>query len=182
MSFAVLKALHLIFMVTWFAGLFYMVRLLVYVREAKDEEEPKKSILSEQYLLMLKRLWYGITWPSLILTLTFGIWMLVKDPWFIKQPWMHLKLSFIVGLVVYHHICGFLYKKAKNNKLTWSSFKLRMWNEVATIFLISIIFIVVVGREDMVSWIWAVVGIIGISLLLFLAIRVYKNLRNKKQS
>lgn len=182
MSFAVLKALHLIFMVTWFAGLFYMVRLLVYVREAKDEEEPKKSILSEQYLIMLKRLWYGITWPSLILTLTFGFWMLAKDPWFIKQPWMHLKLSFIIGLVIYHHICGFLYKKSKKGSLTWSSFKLRMWNEVATIFLISIIFIVVVGRDDMFSWIWGVVGIIGISLLLFLAIRVYKNLRNKKQS
>lgn len=179
MNFAVVKALHLIFMVTWFAGLFYMVRLLVYVREATQEEEPKRSILREQFLIMLKRLWYGITWPSLVLTLTFGIWMLVKDPFYLKMPWMHLKLGFIVGLVVYHHVCGYLYKRAKNNRLGWSSFQLRMWNEVATLFLISIIFIVVVGQEDLLSWIWGVIGIIGISLLLFLAIRVYKNLRSK---
>ena len=92
---------------------------------------------------------------------------------------MHLKLGFIVGLVVYHHVCGYLYKRAKNNRLGWSSFQLRMWNEVATLFLISIIFIVVVGQEDLLSWIWGVIGIIGISLLLFLAIRVYKNLRSK---
>jgi putative membrane protein len=66
------KALHIIFIVTWFAGLFYIVRLFVYQAEADQKEEPEKSILSKQYKIMAKRLWYGITWPSFVLTLLFG--------------------------------------------------------------------------------------------------------------
>lgn len=182
MNFFVIKALHLIFMVTWFAGLFYMVRLLVYVREAKDQEEPKRSILTEQYLIMMKRLWYGITWPSLVLTLTFGIWMLTLNSGFLKMPWMHMKLTFVLGLVIYHHICSAMYKRARKGTLTWSSFKLRLWNEVATIFLVSIIFIVSIGRTIYAdNWIWGVIGFLGVSILLFAAVKVYKNIREKKQ-
>ena len=74
MDFSYLKALHIIFVVTWFAGLFYIVRLFIYHSEAESKPEPERSILQKQYKLMEKRLWYGITWPSMILTITFGSW------------------------------------------------------------------------------------------------------------
>ena len=67
-------SLHIIFIVTWFAGLFYIVRLFIYHTEAEAKPEPEKSILQNQYKIMEKRLWYGITWPSLVLTLIFGPW------------------------------------------------------------------------------------------------------------
>ena len=101
MDFLYIKALHIIFIVTWFAGLFYIVRLFIYHAEAEKKEEPAKSILQEQYRLMEKRLWYIITWPSAILASIFAFWMLYDQPMFLSMPWMHVKLTFVLALYFY---------------------------------------------------------------------------------
>jgi putative membrane protein len=174
------KALHLIFMVTWFAALFYLPRLFVYHAESRDQDEPSRSILQGQYKIMEKRLWFGIAWPSMILLLIFGTLMLVTNPALLGETWMKIKLVFVIGLVAYHFACHMMFKKFQNGTDTYSSGQMRLWNEVATIFLVAIIFVATVGRFDAFSWIWGVVGLIGFTLLLVLAIKIYKRIRESK--
>ena len=95
-----IKALHNIFIVTWFAGLFYMPRLFIYNTEALEKPEAARQALQEQFTVMIKRLWYGITWPSAILTLIFG-----SATWYkmgALPAWLMIKLAFVVGLYGYH--------------------------------------------------------------------------------
>lgn len=175
MDFNYIKALHIIFVVTWFAGLFYIVRLFIYHREAEDENEPKKSILQGQYSIMEKRLWYGITWPSAILTLIFASWLLIKSPGYLKLPYMHVKLTFVFLLYVYHFLCGRIFKQLQKGVFKYSSNQLRVWNEVATLFLVAIVFIIVV--KSAINWIYGIVGLVIFAAMLMLAIRIYKKLR-----
>ena len=169
-------ALHIIFVVTWFAGLFYIVRLFIYHAEAEKKTEPEKSILQKQYKLMEKRLWYGITWPSMLGVYVFGFWMLYENYGLNIPAWLLLKLSFVFGLTLYHMQCHVMYSKFQKDIVKYSSFKLRMWNEVATIFLVSIVFIVV--KKDTLSYVWALIGLILFIVMLYLAIRIYKKSRN----
>ena len=178
MDFLYVKSLHIIFVVTWFAGLFYMVRLFIYHSEAENKEQPAKDILQTQYKLMEKRLWYIIGWPSAILASFFAIWMLYKTPSYLKMPWMHVKLSFVLALYIYHGCCHVIFKQLQNNKVKYSALKLRRWNEVATIILFAIVFLVVL--KNAINWIWGVLGIFSVSILLMVSIRLYKRLRNKK--
>lgn len=178
MEISYIKALHIIFVVTWFAGLFYIVRLFIYHSEAEEKEEPTKSILQTQYKLMSKRLWYIITWPSAILASFFAFWMLWKQPTYLTMGWMHIKLSFVFALYFYHAGCQKIYTQLQNDIVKYSSFKLRIWNEVATILLFAIVFLVVL--QNTISWIWGIVGIILFGILLMLAIKIYKKIREKK--
>ena len=140
MEIAYIKALHIIFVVTWFAGLFYIVRLFIYYVEANEEDENAKAILQKQFKLMSKRLWYGITWPSAILTVFFATWLLSSNfSYYMAQPWMHIKLTFVVALYVYHFMCHRMFVQLINDKLSFTSFKLRLWNEVATVLLFAIL-------------------------------------------
>lgn len=170
-----IKALHIIFIVTWFSGLFYIVRLFIYHVEANDKEEQERNILQNQYKIMTKRLWYMITWPSAVLTLIFGSSLLYQLPFYLEDRWMHLKLSFVLGLFIYHFICHRIFKQLQNNIFKWSSTQLRMWNEVATLILFSIVFLVVL--KNSLNWIWGVVGIISFGIILMLLIKIYKNIR-----
>jgi putative membrane protein len=179
MTFLYIKALHIIFVVTWFAGLFYIVRLFVYYAETDGMAETEKKILQNQYGIMQKRLWYGITWPSMILTLIFGPWMLIEIPGYLEQPWMQLKLSLIVGLVIYQFICHKIFKEQQQGIIKMNSFKLRLWNEVATIFLVAIVFIVVC--KDTLSWVYGLLGLVVFAILLMLAIKAYKKRREKSE-
>ena len=172
-----LKALHIIFVITWFAGLFYIVRLFIYHAEAEDKEEPAKSILQTQYKLMSKRLWFIISWPSAVLASIFGFWMLYQNPSYLEMPWMHIKLGFVGLLYMYHLVCHKIYAQLQNDIVKYSSNKLRIWNEVATIILFSIVFLVVL--KNTINWIYGVVGISGISILLMLTVKLYKRLRSK---
>ena len=97
-----IKALHLIFVITWFAGLFYIPRLFIYHIEASKKPKQEADILIPQFKLMARRLWYIITWPSAVLAILFALWLLVLMPSWLAQSWMHLKLSFVVLLVIYH--------------------------------------------------------------------------------
>jgi putative membrane protein len=169
-----IKALHIIFVVTWFAGLFYMVRLFIYHAEAREKAEPAKSILQEQYKLMEWRLWYIITWPSLILTWVFGLWLVYLFNWWLA-PWLWLKLSMVVGLTAYHLYCHRIFNHFQNDLPTWGSMGLRMWNEVATLFLFAIVFTVVL--KDTIGWIWGLLGLLLLAAAMMLGIRFYRKRR-----
>lgn len=181
MEFLNIKALHIIFMVSWFAGLFYIVRLFIYHVEAEEREPQAKKILQDQYKIMQKRLWYIITWPAGVLTIIFGIWMLVLQPSFLKMPWMHLKLSFVFGLFLYHLKCGHIYSQLQKDIIKWTSTKLRMWNEIATLFLFAIVFIVVVGRTSLDHWYWGVLGLVIFGILMMIIVKLYKKNREKSE-
>ena len=101
MDFLYVKSLHIIFVVTWFAGLFYIPRIFIYHIEASQKAAPEKEILGTQLKLMAKRLWFIITWPSAILAILFGSWLLLLAPYWLEQSWMHAKLGFVVLLIMY---------------------------------------------------------------------------------
>lgn len=171
-----LKALHIIFIVTWFAGLFYIVRLFIYNAEANEKTEPEKSILKTQFTIMIKRLWLGITWPSAVITLILGPLLIYINP-AILDTWLWIKIGFVIGLYLYHYTLHVLYKQQKNNYFKYSSQQLRIWNEVATVFLISIVMLVVVRQS--LSVVWSLLGLILFVILIMSAIKIYKLVRKK---
>lgn len=170
-----IKALHIIFIVTWFAGMFYIVRLFVYNAEANEKAEPEKTILQTQLNVMIRRLWFGITWPSAVLTLIFGptMWYLMGA----LPNWLMVKLAFVIGLYVYHFSLHAIYKQQARGIFKYSPQKLRIWNEVATIFLVAIVMLATV-KESM-SWLWGLIGLVGFVVVLMSAIRVYKLVRKR---
>lgn len=180
-----LKALHIIFVVTWFAGMFYIVRLFVYLREAQDKEQPERGILTSQFQIMSRRLWYGITWPSAVLTFILGNWVLVESGFhkIMMEPegrWMLVKYILVLGLYGYHFALQRMYRQNMRGQFTRSSNYLRMWNEVPTLFLFAIVFAVVVKQS--MSALWGAVGIVALGGALFMAVRIYKRTRNKSKS
>ena len=177
MYFLYTKAFHLIFIVTWFAGLFYIVRLFIYHTEAQEKEELEKTILSDQFVIMEKRLWYGITWPSAILVLISAVLMLYHSPNYLTQPFMQVKLTFVLGLYLYHLYIHKIFKELQSGSFKMSSNKLRIFNEIATMFLVAIVFIIIL--RDQISWIWGLLGIFTFAFLLWGAISLYKKSRNK---
>lgn len=177
MEYLYIKALHIIFITTWFAGLFYIIRLFIYYKEAEEKTKIERKILTKQYKLMIKRLWLIITWPSAILASFFAFWLLILQPTWLEMGWMQLKLVFVAALFAYHWTCQIIYNQISKNSLKYSSFALRIWNEVATIILFACVFLVVL--KNSIGWIFGTVGIISISVLLMLGIKLYKNLRKK---
>lgn len=178
MQYLYIKALHIIFVVTWFAGLFYIFRLYIYHTEANGKEEPEKSILSKQLLIMENRLMYIITWPSAVLTYIFGFWLVtILNAW--AQPWMSLKFAFIILLTLYQLYAQRLLNQLNKGIFKNSSFQLRLWNEGATVILIAVVFIVVF--KDTLSWVWGIIGIFLVVLMLMLAVRLYKKVREKNE-
>jgi len=171
-----IKALHIIFIVTWFSGLFYMVRLFIYNAEAAEKSEPEKSILQQQYRIMIRRLWLIITWPSAILTLIFGPW--VMGMMGTLPTWLIIKLCFVVGLYLYHFSLQAIYSQQMKGIFRWSSQQLRIWNEIATICLVAIGMLVVVKKN--MSWAWGLAGLFGFVIILMSAVRIYKKVRTKK--
>ncbi len=183
MSYLYLKALHIIFIVTWFAGMFYIVRLFIYNTEAGEKDEPARSILRQQFSIMIKRLWMGITWPSAIITLILGPWVMINGKWDKSLfdeggRWLLVKLVFVVLLYVYHFSLHKIYKDEMKGKFLWSSQKLRIWNEVATIFLVAIVMLASV--KNAMSLVWGLSGLIALIIVLMSAIRIYKLIRKKE--
>lgn len=173
-----LKSLHLIFVITWFAGLFYIVRLFVYQIEASEMPSPEKEILQKQYKIMTYRLWYIITWPSAILATIFALSLLNLNPAFLEMPWMQVKLGFVVALFFYHFKCQSIYKELQNDQIKYSSNFMRLWNEGATIILFAVVFLVIL--KNAINWIYGVVGIVLFSVLIMLGFKFYKRIRTKK--
>ena len=174
-----IKALHIIFVITWFAGLFYIVRLFVYHSESDSKPEPERSILKNHFKIAERRLWYGITWPSAVGTYIFGFWYLFRLYGTSIPDWLLLKLGFVLGLTIYHLICHKIFNQYQSDKIKYSSMQMRLWNEAATVFLITIVFIV--ELKNLTNWVWGLGGLIIFSLLLIAAIRIYKRIREKKE-
>ena len=170
-----IKALHIIFIVTWFAGLFYMPRLLVYNIEANEKPAPIKAALQEQFGIMIKRLWWVITWPSAILTLIFGgtTWYLMGS----LPTWLFIKLFFVAGLYIYHLTLHVIIGQQLKGVFKYSSQQLRIWNEIATIFLVAIVMLAVVKQT--LSFVWGLTGLVLFIILLMSAVKIYKMVRNK---
>lgn len=174
--YAYIKALHIIFIVTWFSGMFYIVRLYIYNTEAEEKAEPEKSILQQQFSIMIRRLWLGITWPSAVLTLALGLttWHLLG----VTPGWLMIKLGFVAGLYLYHFSLHVIYRQQMKGEFRHSSQQLRIWNEVATIFLIAIVMLVVVKQN--MSVVWGLTGLVLLMIILMSAIRIYKLLRKNQ--
>jgi len=172
-----IKALHIVFIVTWFSGLFYIVRLFIYNAEADKKPEPERSILIGQFTIMIKRLWFGITWPSAVLTLIFGTWMFFLYNSF--PTWLAVKLAFVLGLYAYHFSLHYIYRQQVKGSFRFSSQKLRIWNEVATIFLLAIVMLVVVKQS--ISVVWGLLSLLIFVMVLMMAIKVYKRIRESKE-
>ncbi|CCG52146.1 Probable transmembrane protein of unknown function [Flavobacterium indicum GPTSA100-9 = DSM 17447] len=175
--YSTIKSLHLIFVITWFAGLFYIVRLFVYHAEAKQMKEPEQSILIKQYQLMQYRLWYIITWPSAVLASIFAFSLLYLNPEWLTQKWMHVKLVFVLLLYLYQLKCHQIFKQLQNNQVKHTSNFFRIWNEGATIILFSVVFLVIL--KNAINWIFGVIGIILFSVLLMIGFKMYKKIREK---
>ncbi|MEA1786595.1 CopD family protein [Arenibacter sp. GZD96] len=172
-----IKALHLIFVTTWFAGLFYIPRLFIYHIEASQKPSPEKEILTQQLKLMTKRLWVIITWPSFILATVFAIWLMIILPGWLQQPWMQVKLGFVVLLILYHLKNHQMFAQLQKDEVNYSSQFMRIWNEGATILLFAIVFLVIL--KNTIGWVFGVIGIITLGILLMIGIKIYKGYRKR---
>jgi len=172
-----IKALHIIFVITWFAGLFYIPRLFIYHIEASEKPSPDREILTRQLQLMSKRLWFIITWPSAILAVLFAVCLLVLMPALLEQSWMHVKLAIVLLLIIYHLRTHQIFRQLQRDEIKYTSVYMRIWNEGATLILFAIIFLVTL--RSALNWIYGVIGIIVFAILLMLAIRLYKRIREK---
>jgi len=173
-----IKALHLIFVITWFAGLFYIPRLFIYHIEASKKTKQEADILVPQLKIMAKRLWYIITWPSAILCIIFAFWLLLLIPSWIAQSWMQIKLTFVVLLIGYHLKTHQIFLKLQKDKIVYTSMFMRIWNEGATLLLFAIVFLVIL--KDSFHWVFGLLGILGLGLILVLGIKLYKKIRMDK--
>jgi putative membrane protein len=175
MYFQYIKSIHIIFIITWFAGLFYIVRLFVYYAETALLPSPEQEILRKQYKLMQRRLWYGITWPSAIITAIMGTLLVIE---YGTIPfWLWIKLGFVLFLYVYHFICHKIFKGQQNDVSPYTSQQMRLWNEVATVLLVGIVFIVVL--KNALGLFWGFIGLAFFTILILLGIKIYKILRSK---
>lgn len=176
MDFNTVKALHIIFVVSWFAGLFYIVRLFIYHTEAQQKPEVERNVLSRQFEIMEKRLWWIITTPAMVLTVVFGTWMLLLNPdYYLHAGWMHIKLAFVAMLLVYHFVCQGIMNQLVNGRYAWKSTTLRIWNEVATLGLVAIVFLVTL--KDSMNWLKGTLGFFAVAIGLMILIKMYKRLR-----
>jgi len=178
-----IKSLHLIFVITWFAGLFYIVRLFVYHIEANGKPSPEREILIKQYKLMSYRLWYIISWPSAVLASLFAFLMIIgteRGAVWLNYSWMHVKLAFVLLLYLYHLKCHQIFKQLQNDEVKHTSNFMRLWNEGATIILFAVVFLVIL--KSAINWIYGVAGIMIFSILIMLGFKFYKRVRAKNNS
>lgn len=170
-----IKAVHIIFVITWFAGLFYLPRLMVYAAEASTlEDEKSRKILLDQYQLMKKRLLYGITWPSAMITLLLGARLLMIYP---MSNWLWVKLAFVFLLYLYFFSLQRIFNQQSVGVFRYSGQQLRAWNEVPTVILFAVVFLVVL--KNTVSFLWGLLGLLTLMVVLMMAIRIYKKVRKK---
>ncbi len=178
MDFSTIKALHIIFVVSWFAGLFYIVRLFIYHTEAQEKSDQERTILSDQFQIMEHKLWWIITTPAMILSVLFGVWMiLLNSEYYLSAGWFHIKLAFVIILLFYHFKCQLIIKQLKNGIFKWNSNQLRLWNELATLVLVAVVFLV--ELQNNLDWIKATLGFFGVALGLMIGIKIYKRFRLK---
>ena len=174
MLYTILKAVHIIFMVSYFAGIFYLVRIFVYYKDTDGFDDTKKQILREQYVFMARRLWNIITVPAGVIMLLTGIAMVVVNSGLMKMPWFHLKLTFLLGLAAYHYWC---WKKViqirdlDGNILPILNIKLRQANEIATFILFLVVFTVILKSSVITFWWQLILGFVLLVMAVMLTVR-----------
>ena len=172
------KSFHIIGFVSWFAGLFYLVRMFVYFAEAEGQPEKIRGPWKEQLILMQDRVYKIISTPAMVITWTFGLGMLVINPAWLSQPWIHLKLSLLILMVGYHFYCKSVIKNNRLGKNTLSAFQFRLINELPTLFLVSIVLLAVL--KNVINFLYLFLGVLAFGILLFISAKAYKNYRLKK--
>jgi len=175
MLYTILKAVHIIFMVSYFAGIFYLVRLFVYYKDTDEFEETKRNILREQYVFMARRLWNIITVPAGIIMLGTGLTLIFLNDGLLKTPWFHLKLTFLLGLAMYHYWCWkkvLQIKKLEGNVLSIKNIKLRQANEIATFLLFLVVFTVILKSSIIEYWWQLIVGFFVLVLLIMTTVKL----------
>ncbi|NEQ19760.1 MAG: protoporphyrinogen oxidase HemJ [Microcoleus sp. SIO2G3] len=179
MAYSWFKAFHIVGIVVWFAGLFYLVRLFIYHVEANQEPEPARTILKNQYQIMEKRLYSIITTPGMLVTVAMAIGLLTTEPDVLKEGWLHAKLGLVLLLIGYHHYCKRLMKQLAEDKCKWNSQQLRALNETPTVMLILIVLLAVFKNNlptDITAW-----GIVGLVIAMAATIQLYARKRRKDQ-
>ncbi|MEB3274012.1 MAG: protoporphyrinogen oxidase HemJ [Prochlorothrix sp.] len=175
MAYLWFKAFHIIGVVVWFAGLFYLVRLFIYHVEAEAQPEPAQSILKDQYTIMEKRLYNIITTPGMAVTVAMAIGLLVSQPDWLHSRWLHIKLSLVLVLLGYHFFCGRLMRQLEAGTCQWGSKQLRALNEAPTLLLVSIVMLVVFKNSlPTSSTAWLIFGLV---ILMAVTIQLYARKR-----
>lgn len=173
------KSFHIIGVVVWFAGLFYLVRLFIYHVEAEAEPEPARSVLKQQYALMETRLLRIITTPGMLLTLAMAVGLVVQMPDVLKMGWMHAKLGLVVVLMAYHMYCARLMKQLAKGECHWGSRQLRALNEAPTLLLVTIVMLVTFKNNlPMNATTWLIAGLV---LSFVVSIQLYARKRRLAQ-
>ena len=174
-----LKSLHIIGFVSWFAGLFYLVRMFVYYTEAEKKPEHLREAFKQEYIQMQKRAYKIICNPAMMITWTFGILMLINSPYFLQQGWLHVKLVLLVLLTGYHIFCKKTIERLEKGEkyMVFNSFQYRLLNELPTLFLVSIVLLAVV--KNLINFAFLFLGVIAFGFLLFVAARAYRKHREK---
>lgn len=175
MAYLIIKALHIIFMVSYFAGIFYLVRIFVYYKDTDGFGSPKKEILREQYVFMARRLWNIITVPAGILMLLFGIVMLFMNAGLLHTSWFQLKLFFLLGLAAYHYWCWkkvLKIRNLQNGELATANLKLRQANEIATFLLFLVVFTVILKSDTVEKWPQLMAGFFVIVSAIMLTVKL----------
>ncbi|MBW4508217.1 MAG: protoporphyrinogen oxidase HemJ [Scytonematopsis contorta HA4267-MV1] len=175
MAYSWFKAFHIVGVVVWFAGLFYLARLFIYHVEANQEPEPARTILKKQYGIMEKRLYGIITTPGMLVTVAMAIGLLVTEPEFLKQTWMHVKLSLVVLLLGYHHYCKRIMRQLEQDTCKWTSQQLRAFNEFPTVILVVVVMLVVFKNAlptDLTAWV-----VFGLIIAMAASIQLYAKKR-----
>jgi putative membrane protein len=178
MDYNFLKSLHIIFVVSWFAGLFYLPRLLVYHVEAQDKDAQAKEILSKQFEKMEKLLFNAIMIPAMFLTWITGLSMIYLTWWdsFGSHTWLHLKLSFVVGITIYHFVCRHLIRKFRASEFILTGGQLRLFNEIATILLVAVVFLVI--AKNTFDMLMGMGGFIIFAIVIMAAVTIVKKIRS----
>ena len=171
------KAFHLIGVVVWFAGLFYLVRLFVYHAEARLEPEPAQSILKKQYELMEKRLYGIITTPGMIVTVACAIGLISTEPGVLKSGWLHIKLAMVAVLIGYHFFCQRIMNQLAKDECNWTGQQFRALNEAPTILLVIIVLLAVFKNSlplDLTTWL-----IVALVIAMIASIQLYAKKRRQ---
>ena len=171
------KAFHLIGIVVWFAGLFYLVRLFVYHAEASEQPEPAQTILKNQYQLMEKRLYNIITTPGMAVTVVMAIGLIYTEPEILKSGWLHIKLTFVVVFLAYHFYCGRIMKQLAKNECQWTGQQFRALNEAPTVLLVVIVLLAVFKNNlplDLTTWL-----IVALVIAMAASIQLYAKKRRQ---
>jgi len=169
------KTLHIVGVVVWFAGLFYLVRLFIYHREADDLEPSIRTAFQAQYALMERRLANIITTPGMVLAVVCALGLLSVNPTWLKQGWMHAKLALVAALLGYHLFCYRLLGQLERGSCLWSPRQLRAFNELPTLLLVIVVMLVVFKSQfptGAATWL-----IVGLVLFMAASIQFYARWR-----